>query len=79
MPRWLRHGTKPCKPLALVHAAGIDECSAVTPRAPSRWPLLLILLLALAVLTGLFARRERWDDRMAGVGARVCRRSPASC
>ncbi|HEY0232559.1 MAG TPA: hypothetical protein VGC55_15030 [Dokdonella sp.] len=59
------------QPLALVQAAGIDEGRAARQRGPSRWPLLLLLLLALAALTAFFAQRERWDERIDALRARL--------
>jgi len=59
------------QPTALVRAAGVDERSSTAQRSPSRWPLLLLLLLALAALTGFFAQRERWDERIDALRARL--------
>jgi len=58
------------QPMALVRAAGIDD-GAAAQRPPSRWPLLLLLLLALAALVAFFAQRERWDDRIDALRARL--------
>ena len=59
------------QPMALVRAAGVDDGVAAAQRPPSRWPLLLLLLLALAGLVAFFAQRERWDDRIDALRARL--------
>ncbi|MEP7043573.1 MAG: hypothetical protein ABI843_10955 [Dokdonella sp.] len=59
------------QPMALVRAVGIDERASTAQRSSSRWPLLLLLLLALGALTWFFAQRERWDDRINALRARL--------
>ncbi|GAA0707739.1 hypothetical protein [Dokdonella soli] len=50
-----------------------DAEAARTPmqRAPSRWPLLFILLAMLVALTVFVARRERWEARIDALRARL--------
>ena len=55
-------------PLALLRDA---QGPAAPARAPSRWPMLLIVVLALAALAWYFSSLERWNQRVEALRAQL--------
>lgn len=57
-------------PMTLLRdATAVDE--GTPQRAPSRWPLLVLLLAGLIALTWFVARRERWEARVEALRAQL--------